>query len=156
MWTLLDSKGAVMTQKQYPMMVKIVPQLDIDCRVLALHFDGVSCKEDGWQDHITVPLIDILPIEVSDGMCIRVCGTRRDAKECGSPALDQWLTRALGVSCRLAAVSDISLAESFKNEQPFLVVAQESIDAVSKVFLLIQKIYSAVLIYFFSVIEYGN
>jgi molybdenum cofactor sulfurtransferase len=106
-WCIVHgSTGKALSQKQHPRMALIRPHLDFRAGMLRIHAPGCSGS-------IVVPLSnDPSYFETSD-FSIRdatVCGDPIKARLYTSPAIAEFLTKALGVSCTLARFPAVSAA----------------------------------------------
>lgn len=90
-WMIVDLNGRFITQRQYPRMCLIAAQLDNG--VLTLAADGVA------------PLTVTTAAGGRERRLVTVWDDTVDAEDCGDHAAT-WLTRCLGVDCRLVFMPD--------------------------------------------------
>lgn len=76
-WSILDDTGVVMTQKKYPLMVKIQPTVDIEQKLLTLSFIDENSKSI---ETISSSFSSFLEDTNGFGLSIRVCGRRTVAQ----------------------------------------------------------------------------
>lgn len=89
-WMVVTAAGVALTQKTESRLCLVVPHVDVDRRILQLHFPGMECLD--------IPIEDTCggstPRRVS--VCqSKVCGDRVQAEDCGDAAAC-WLQEALG------------------------------------------------------------
>jgi molybdenum cofactor sulfurtransferase len=105
-WCLVhQGTGTALSQKRYPKMALIRPNIDLDEGVLRVQLVG-SLREGTSTHEITVPL-SADPRMFSDGSTFRnsdakVCGDSIKAKTYKSSEISSFFSQALGVACHLA------------------------------------------------------
>ena len=152
-WVLVDQQGQVMTQKKYPEMVKISPRIDLSHQQIS--FRAVNNDNNHIDsDNIITVRIDSLMIDKNvqslntdkygRDQTVRICGRRKAVSRCDSNReaqdVNAWFSRVLGIDCQLmiSKRSDHEMTgtasnNSFKNDQPFLVITKESIVKLSDI-----------------------
>ena len=150
-WVLVDQKGQIMTQKQYPQMVKIIPKIDLYSKKIS--FRAMDDYNNIDVDNCMIASIDLLmadnnrnvDTESGEGdQTVRICGRRKIVSRCDSnqeaQEVNAWFSRTLKVDCQLMIskmndhkMTNVASNNSFKNDQPFLVVTRESILKLSAI-----------------------
>ncbi|KAF2671459.1 PLP-dependent transferase [Microthyrium microscopicum] len=97
---ILAGSGAVMSQKRYPRMALIRPQIDLDEGLLRLSFTDQSAN--------IAPIVVPLYLDPASPMMLgdtcreaTVCGDNISARAYTNPDINSFFTQALGVSCHL-------------------------------------------------------
>ena len=127
-WAMVDGRGEVMRLTAYPKLALIRPAIDLDAETLTLQMEGMP-------PHI-VPLLGdgtgtYLTTGGEGGERISVCTRDCDVHEFGGAATTQWLSKALGVRCRMVRHREPrgdASGVAFANEAPMLLVAQSAVD----------------------------
>ena len=140
-WALLDGRGEVMRLHAYPQLARIRPCLNLVSETMTLHADGLpphvlSLRGDGTGAHFPGDGAAIQHISV----CLRDCA----ASGFGGEATARWLSRALGVHCKMVRhggdhrcvaedANGKACAEgvAFANEAPLLVLTQAAVDKLN-------------------------
>lgn len=98
-WCLVkQADGKVLSQKNYPRMALVRPQLDFDAGVLRVTLAGSA-------EELTVPLSKdprYFAADTSRECLANVCGDTITARQYTSPAIADFFTRAIGVPCTFA------------------------------------------------------
>ena len=133
-WMVVDPQGIFLTQRDVPQMALVIPYIDVCAGVLRLQY--------GLQDALEVPLA--LPfMQVQPQMQVTVWKSQVKAWDMGDAAA-QWLTQALGRSCRLVRfdpsqqrlsntkwTGGILAPNQFADGYPLLVTTQAAVDALN-------------------------
>ena len=162
MWVIVDEYEVAITQKKCPLMVRVLPEINLangtitfssniiaDHEPLTVSLNSIQPMEHDDVNHgVDDNLQDEENVSVKDSRIVRVCGRRRPAKfplHEEAKRVNAWLSLVLNCPCRLMAavtvkdkhdilppLSSSSSLTSFKNDQPFLVVNQDSVNEVSE------------------------
>jgi uncharacterized protein YcbX len=132
-WMVVDPDGNFLSQREYPCMARIVPQLQNDALVL---------QAPGMADLI-IPLDHALP-KHAPALQVTVWDDTLIACDCGD-TIAAWFSQAIGVSCRLVRFHPEAkrLANSkwtagravptlFADGFPMLVISEASLDDVNQ------------------------
>ncbi|WP_022949451.1 MOSC domain-containing protein [Methylohalobius crimeensis] len=129
-WMVVTPEGRFMTQREFPQMAVVQSELLSGDRLKLHHPD---CGE------FPVPAVDFEP----NRMDVAVWNDRVDAVPVGKEA-DQWLSEAIGVSCRLVWFPDDALRPvdsayagegrytAFSDGFPLLLIGQSSLDDLNR------------------------
>ncbi|XP_026286386.1 molybdenum cofactor sulfurase 3 [Frankliniella occidentalis] len=129
-WMIVSAAGTALTQTLEPRLALIRPNVDLNNKLLHLHFSGESSS-------VSVPLDETNNNEkVNGSLCqSKVCGDRIDGIDCGDEVA-KWLSSNLGRhGIRLVrqlkkdgrSGKDFKKALALSNKAQFLMVSEESV-----------------------------
>ena len=103
-WCLLhQGSGQALSQKRYPQMALLKPELDFDKGLLTIKFHGGPLGDDGTPE-IAVPLSADPSLQRNDSQSLPswVCGDEIWPQKYSSSQINDFFTETLGVPCVLA------------------------------------------------------
>ncbi|GAM84909.1 hypothetical protein ANO11243_029110 [Dothideomycetidae sp. 11243] len=122
-WCIVHATTAkTLSQKRYPRMALIKPELDLDARVLRVrgtHAETLKVL------HVDIPLDARPDLSATDSlhteMGAEVCGVQRNLAFYDSAALDGFFSDCIGIPCRLARFPASGRSYSTRHSKPHLV-----------------------------------
>ena len=119
-WVIVNKIGAALTQKREPKLCLILPEIDLDKKVLRLR-------------HKTKPTLIEIPLESDKNKSedlsacfVKTCGTTVKVVESGSE-VDEWLSSVLDQpGLRLLKYEESEEKSSLANDAPFLLINKNS------------------------------
>lgn len=126
-WVVVNSVGAALTQKREPKLCLILPEIDLEKKIMRLrHRDNPSTS-------VVIPLEpDEKPHssssdDVMPGCFIKTCGALVKMTECGSE-VNQWLSTVLDQpGLKLMRFEDSAEKMSLVNDSSFLLINRNSV-----------------------------
>ena len=140
-FALVDSSGTAMRLQSYPKMALIQPVVDLSegtMRISAPEFEDI--------------VIDLTPCAYNSHAenIVKVCGNKCRGRLWGDYKVSEWFSNYLGVSCWLARYLNgeyitgqqeqtlhqqgvVGPKTSFANEQPILLISQNSVETLNEV-----------------------
>jgi len=120
-WMLVSGDGVTMTQKRFPALCSIVPEIDgiRDKLVLKDHFGNSEPLE-----------LELNGGEYGDTGSAVVCSDSLNVVDVGGQAFTQWASSfhpSLNVNCRLVGHRPDENAASFSNQADFLLITKDSV-----------------------------
>jgi molybdenum cofactor sulfurtransferase len=114
-WCLIhQGTGAALNQKRYPRMAMIRPSIDLDRRIMSVHFnigDGNIKSLEVSLDSEAGNTSLVQTCDASSNRSATVCGERREVKVSPSAKIATFFTTALEVPCTLARHQTTSTAD---------------------------------------------